>query len=108
MGRPNALLAACLVLSLAACASPGDERPDPDLPVVEISGFIVRNALVFAVTDVLVEGGGDPLTGSHLADILEEFHFGKDSRPSRQVVSGGRPGSVRRWPPVRPADAAPT
>lgn len=60
MTSPKGFLTALLSISLAACAVTDGKQPDSDLPALEIDGFIIRNALVYPVTDVMVEA---PATG---------------------------------------------
>lgn len=103
MSRWRAWPAALLGLLLAACAETGAEREDPDLPVVEVSGFIVRNALVHAVTDVMVEapatgrfaGCGNILPRSECRSAFQTIEY----RQNEIVVSWKERGEPRSTDP---------
>jgi hypothetical protein len=86
-----------------SCSAAASREPETRLPELELSGFVIRNALVYPVTDVLVEapatgrfaGCGNILPRSECRNAFEAI----DYRKNEVVVSWKEHGEVQSTDP---------
>ena len=94
---------AMLLPLLVSCSAAASKEPETRLPELELSGFVIRNALVSPVTDVLVEapatgrfaGCGNILPRSECRNAFEAI----DYRKNEVVVSWKEHGEVQSTDP---------
>ena len=98
-------LVAILLPILVSCSAATNKESEPSLPELELGGFIIRNALVYPVTDVLVEapatgrfaGCGNLLPRSECRNAFEAI----DYRENEVVVSWKEHGEAQSTDPFR-------
>jgi hypothetical protein len=97
------VLAAVLLPMLASCSAATSKAPDSGQPTLELGGFVIQNALVYPVTDVLVEapatgrfaGCGNIPPRSECRNAFESI----DYRKNEVVVSWKERGEARSTDP---------
>ena len=104
MNRQRVMVAILLPI-LVSCSAATSKEPENRLPELELGGFVIRNALVYPVTDVLIEapatgrfaGCGNILPRSECRNAFEAI----DYRENEVVVSWKEHGEAQSTDPFR-------